>query len=65
MTPVDIRKLADIYGAPERGYWSKEHAELLRACADVVEAADTPEQRKLGMVWKLTSALARLEAIKP
>ena len=36
MTPADIRKLADM----DHDWLPRQYAEVLRACADVVEAAD-------------------------
>jgi hypothetical protein len=77
VTPEDIRKLAGRLTGPERSWPSgqlkypeikEESAEVLRACADVVEAAKetvtTHPVKAYKGHQKMIEALARLEALK-
>lgn len=66
MTPDDIRKLADlcdIHVTPH-AIAAMDIALTLRACADVVEAANNMDTTLIS-TQILAGALARLEALKP
>lgn len=63
MTPASIRKRADMHDAQSTP-GDTSTANLLRALADVVEAARQTPVRATGGA-PLIDALARLEALKP
>ncbi len=62
MNAEQIRKLAD--NAPVDGVCDCIRCRTLRACADVVEAAEAYHAEGTGVASDVLKALAKLEALK-